>query len=1407
MNRVNIKKFEDPNLWLYQNVLKKGEELKKGNVFNNEINKNAKEKLKLILKECREKYDIELKELNSSRKEVTLLNNAHTNKKIDISALTFNPFKEKNKTLNLKHILSETSKRCEYISRIRSGNGGNYGNVNSSGNSISYNSSHSSSCSSKRNENWSCNTRGSTYNSNINDHQNAEKAIMEKNKLYAEIKKNDFLKQMKEIKEESISKITSFFNNYMNYYDTHLKEKYMNHYLNNYEERNKLKDDDYQMNEPQVEMNYGKSYVMENGNTTGQINIKSSNNISDNFSTPKEVISREGYTYQLDAYPVHLNEKDGKQNLPNHIGDRYRNVINEDRLNIKNNVQLEFNKTTEGGPNNDNITYNKKIESYEKQKKKEKKKQEYLNINNVEDLSKGTHYDKNITILEESYNGANNSGVSDNSKIYGDIIHGRQDSENSTNCLSYPSQNESNEYLNASGKLKETTVMKKRHIGEYNNTSNNIRYDNDYNDNNNNSNSNSNSNSNNNNNNSNNNNSNSNNNNSNNNNSNNNNSNNNYYNNNSSNRNNCSDNNWEEERYKHQLMSNKTKQHLNHFSIFEKINNTSLYSNIEPICPTMGDENLSISSILLNLREKKKGTKMNKNNSVASYSNKITCADATISKKREENFLACSNFNENVLLYESRKKGEEELHTLGEKSYEVKIAYDKYILPNLQNDSNKKGKGYIKQYEYLDSNNITVNTLGHHLNIEEEKIINVCKYILDNDYINKYTRLEKEVAELVCEELNVLDKLRYSCISLRKRNPIVTILGHVDHGKTTLLDQFRNSNIAKNEIGGITQKLGAFEVLDRKTNKKITFLDTPGHAVFKKIRQRCVQCTDLIILVISIDDGIMSETVECIQLAKKYNIPLIIAVNKIDKYNSNVEKISKSLLNYEIITELENGSVPIIPISAKKNINIDLLQKSILDVSDKLNLVCDYGTLSSAYVLEKKVDAAKGKLLTVIGKSGILKVNSYILIGHVYTKIKRIFNSDDKIVKEAYPSEVVQIVCSISFSDDSIKYGDMILEMTNLKSAQKIAKYKLKILQYKLMNNYYLEGDDQEETFLLRESEKLYDRDEDGTRERAPSTISSNVSTNLVFKRINYTLKEDKRGEEKAEAKVKTNDSVSVKDRMVKRREGRIESHLELPQVPLIIKTCDEGSIHAIIEGIDEFTKSEKKKKYCDINNFIDRNYVDKNFLKKEKLENNDEIFEKWKPFKIITKGVGTFNMSELKYCEYVKPCFLFAFNVDIDNKVQTFIESNKNAILRNHNIIYELFQDIENVCNFYFDSLHIYESVSRMIVNKTGSYSLKKNKAPKKKVLSVDIKEGSCNTNNYFTVLRNKQIIHKRLTILSMQKNKQSATELTKTCNVNAIIFNTNSEDFEIGDEIIAYKKVTRPPLFNKIKSFDLSC
>ena len=243
---------------------------------------------------------------------------------------------------------------------------------------------------------------------------------------------------------------------------------------------------------------------------------------------------------------------------------------------------------------------------------------------------------------------------------------------------------------------------------------------------------------------------------------------------------------------------------------------------------------------------------------------------------------------------------------------------------------------------------------------------------------------------------------------LRPRAPIVTIMGHVDHGKTTLLDYIRKASVASGEAGGITQHIGAYRT--KVGDKWITFLDTPGHAAFTQMRMRGAQATDICVIVIAADDGIMPQTIEAINHAKAAGCPIIIAINKIDKPEANIERAKNMLLQYEVVPEELGGDVMVVPISAMKGTNVDKLLEAILLQAEMLELKAYYDGGSDGVVVESKLDKKRGTLVTVIVKNGILSQGDFLIAGEQYGKIKGMFDENGKMLKTAEPSVPVEIL-------------------------------------------------------------------------------------------------------------------------------------------------------------------------------------------------------------------------------------------------------------------------------------------------------------------------------------------------------------------------------------------------------------
>ena len=240
------------------------------------------------------------------------------------------------------------------------------------------------------------------------------------------------------------------------------------------------------------------------------------------------------------------------------------------------------------------------------------------------------------------------------------------------------------------------------------------------------------------------------------------------------------------------------------------------------------------------------------------------------------------------------------------------------------------------------------------------------------------------------------------------RPPIVTIMGHVDHGKTALLDKLRNSNIVSGESGGITQHIGAYQI--KHNDKKITFIDTPGHAAFTEMRARGANVTDIIILIVAADDGVMPQTQEAISHAKSANVPIIVAINKCDKPEANPKKIKEQLLSEEIIVEELSGDVQCVEISAETGMNFDKLLESIVLQSELADLKANNETYAEGSVIEANVDKGRGVISNIIITNGCLKVGDIAVAGSEYGRVRAILDDQGKNLKEALPSSPIQML-------------------------------------------------------------------------------------------------------------------------------------------------------------------------------------------------------------------------------------------------------------------------------------------------------------------------------------------------------------------------------------------------------------
>ena len=270
--------------------------------------------------------------------------------------------------------------------------------------------------------------------------------------------------------------------------------------------------------------------------------------------------------------------------------------------------------------------------------------------------------------------------------------------------------------------------------------------------------------------------------------------------------------------------------------------------------------------------------------------------------------------------------------------------------------------------------------------------------------------------------------------SLVPRPPVVVVMGHVDHGKTSLLDAIRNTSVIDTEAGGITQHIGAYTV--RLNDRDITFLDTPGHEAFTTMRARGAQVTDVAILVVAADDGIMPQTVEAINHAKAANVTIVVAINKIDKENANVERVKQMLVEYDLVPEEWGGDTVCVEISAKKRINIDSLLEMVLLIADMKELKANPNKPAKGTVIEAQIDKGRGPIATVLVQDGTLNIGDIVIAGTAVGHVRAMINDKGRRVKTAGPSTPVEIL-GLSEAPSG---GDIVRVVKDEKLAREVAQ-------------------------------------------------------------------------------------------------------------------------------------------------------------------------------------------------------------------------------------------------------------------------------------------------------------------------------------------------------------------------------
>lgn len=346
---------------------------------------------------------------------------------------------------------------------------------------------------------------------------------------------------------------------------------------------------------------------------------------------------------------------------------------------------------------------------------------------------------------------------------------------------------------------------------------------------------------------------------------------------------------------------------------------------------------------------------------------------------------------------------------------------------------------------------ITVADLANRMS---ERTNDIVKYLMkQGDMLGPNDVLDADTAQLIVEDFghtvkrvadadveeNFLDSFDDAEEDLKPRAPVIAIMGHVDHGKTSLLDALRSTDVASGEAGGITQHIGAYQ-LKLKSGETITVLDTPGHAAFSAMRTRGAAAVDIVILVVAADDGIKPQTIESIKYARDAGTPIIVAINKMDTYEANPKKIETDLLQYEIVTESMSGEVQVVPVSAKEKTGLSELAEAIVLQAELLDLKANPNRNAEGLVIESKVEKGRGPVSTVLIKRGTLKSGDVVVAGENWGKVKALSNERGARLKTAGPSEPVEILGL----DGASSPGEPFAVVKDEGKAREITEYRIR---------------------------------------------------------------------------------------------------------------------------------------------------------------------------------------------------------------------------------------------------------------------------------------------------------------------------------------------------------------------------
>ncbi|CAK60550.1 unnamed protein product (macronuclear) [Paramecium tetraurelia] len=582
-----------------------------------------------------------------------------------------------------------------------------------------------------------------------------------------------------------------------------------------------------------------------------------------------------------------------------------------------------------------------------------------------------------------------------------------------------------------------------------------------------------------------------------------------------------------------------------------------------------------------------------------------------------------------------------------------------------------------------------------------------------------YTKITKDLIEPILPLYN-LSSYKENPIT---RPPIITIMGHVDHGKTTLLDRLRNSNIAEGEVGGITQKIGAFHV--KVGDNQITFIDTPGHEAFSNMRQRGAEFTDMIILVVSAADGVQPQTKEVIQIASQLNIPIIVAINKIDVPNVNPEDVELELLECGLDLESQGGNIPVVHISAKNGKNIDLLLELIQFQGELLELKADPTVPAQGVVLEaRQSELTEERGSTIIVQKGSLKINDIIVVGNQYGKVRVMRDDRANTMQIAGPSSAIEIIGLKEIPQSGSKF----FVAKNELIAQLIVNKRKKEAEFKqLQNAEMIDGSFGKIKFQNKHEKRDVYGDTKHLIEK--------------YKEIQNMLREE----------IESTEDPEIKEALVEKlRQHELFSSQMINLAPdtqvlkLVIKGQDFGTLETLIKLVNQLKEKE-----------------------------NAEIL-------ILSSGVGDVTQKDFKDAQLFGATIV-TLNSNVPNDIIRQAQQDKIDIVQ-HQIIYHLIDDLKTLVTAPRNA-----KVSIIGTAKVQNVFDVKLKGQSRKIYGLTVTHGILNKKCRVRLLRGGKVVAADLEIANLKHFKEEVDRIEsgKDCGLSII----SNVEVKVGDEFECYK------------------